>query len=146
MRARSHPRSSQILTAQVTVDMFLRSQWTDPRLAFTPASAGGCFSNPYSPDGELGFDGSPDGQIWTPGVAIMNQDRALEMMYAGFWIYPSGYVWRAVKYTTKLKCTFDFRRMPYDTLACGLRLVGWRDVDYDISFDCMPRLENSQMA
>eukprot|EP00966_Prymnesium_polylepis_P280776 6487504-Prymnesium_polylepis.1 len=34
------------LNQVATVDMFLRTMWTDPRLAFTKASDGGCFSNP----------------------------------------------------------------------------------------------------
>ena len=127
---RSVDTKNQILT----VDAFLRTMWTDPRLAFTPASEGGCLNNPWSTNGELGFDGVPDNDIWTPGVSIMNSDEPEKVIYSAYWVYPSGYVWWAKKIEWKMKCQFDFSKMPYDKQTCPIRLVGWRDVDYDISF------------
>ena len=117
-----------------TIDMFLRTMWTDPRLAFAPASEGGCFGNPMSPEGELAFDGTPEGSIWTPGVAIMNIDEPQLVQYSSWWVYPSGFVFWSKKIQIKVKCDFDFGQLPYDTQMCPIRLVGWRDVDYDIAF------------
>lgn len=121
--------------AQVaTVDMFFRILWTDPRIAFTPASKGGCFSNPWQSEGELGFDGSPEDHIWTPGVAVMNEDRPAQTLYSAWWVYPSGFVWWAKKVQLRVKCNFEFKNLPYDTQMCPIRMIGWRDVAHDIQF------------
>jgi len=116
-----------------TVDLILRKLWVDPRLAFRSASEGGCFSNPWAPQGELAYDGSPDEVIWTPGVAIMNEDAPSTVLYSSWWVYPDGLVWWASKVQAKVKCNFDFSYLPYDRQMCPIRMVGWRDVLHDVA-------------
>ena len=130
----------------LTVDVMFRRLWTDPRLQFTRASDGGCFTNPLSTEGELAFAGSPEGEIWTPGVAIHNQDGEPEVQYSAWWIYPSGLVWWSFKAKVKLKCKFDFSDMPYDLLSCPLRIVGWRDLYYDITLKFDTGSTNAQIV
>jgi len=127
-------KSIDTVNQVATIDMFFRTLWTDPRIGFTPKSEGGCFSNPWQPEGELGYDGTPEGTIWTPGVAVMNEDVVEQVLYSAWWVYPSGFVWWAKKVQLKVKCNFDFARLPYDSQTCPIRLIGWRDVAHDITF------------
>ena len=127
-------REVDSVSQTIKVDAFLRSMWTDPRLAFTPTSEGGCFTNSWNPEGEVGFEGSPSDSTWTPGVALMNADKPELVQYSAWWVYPSGYIWWAKKVEWTVKCAFDFEKLPYDSQVCPMRFIGWRDVDYDIAF------------
>jgi len=97
---------------------YLRTYWTDPRLAFNGSSEanGSCFN-------KLSFSHDQIAQIWKPefywegaiDIELSHPSRGTgELLF----VYPDGSIWWSRQVKITLRCPVNLDRMPFDTQTC----------------------------
>eukprot|EP00419_Tripos_fusus_P082110 CAMPEP_0172936400 /NCGR_PEP_ID=MMETSP1075-20121228/222002_1 /TAXON_ID=2916 /ORGANISM="Ceratium fusus, Strain PA161109" /LENGTH=340 /DNA_ID=CAMNT_0013797771 /DNA_START=114 /DNA_END=1136 /DNA_ORIENTATION=+ len=117
----------------LTVELFVRTVWHDPRHRYNESDEGGCFATYLSPQGEVGFAEAQLKHIWTPGLTITNVAVPEQILYSAFWLFPDGLTWWTRKSMVILTCAMNFKMFPYDVQLCPMNIAGWRDLSSDIS-------------
>ena len=97
----------------VALTGFLRTWWTDSRLAFAQDPGKACVQALTV----------PDDMLWGPKIYIYN---AIKLTYekngALTTVHANGTVFHSVAIHGSLKCAMQFHRMPYDSHGCFLKL------------------------
>ena len=110
---------------EVTLALFSRTIWTDPRLAWNSSH---CIANTGSKDGmqNVAFRGAPDDplkqRIWVPSMYVENWREPPKMIESGWRLAQSGRIDWTRKEFWKVACDMDFTLMPYDKQECYLRI------------------------
>ena len=104
-----------------TVDVIVTTTlaWTDGRLEFnTTRKNNGCLGIPV-----LYFDGTDlTSSIWSPLVQFANSYSSMRMEPSEIMIASDGAVTTVSRARLSAACDFDFRKMPFDTQSCAIRL------------------------
>jgi len=97
---------------------YLRTYWTDPRLAFNGSSEanGSCFN-------KLSFSHDQIAQIWKPefywegaiDIELSHPSRGTGELLS---VYPDGSIWWSRQVKITLRCPVNLDRMPFDTQTC----------------------------
>ena len=129
-------------TQTVLLDVFFRTWWVDPRLAFNDTSRGGCFDN-CGEACEIGYAGRPGDPmpwpnaddlpgIWTPYLWEPTAASDELTFSESWWIRHDGRVWWTRKSKVSISCLMNFQRVPYDTQTCRFKLASFRDSDREV--------------
>jgi Neurotransmitter-gated ion-channel ligand binding domain/Neurotransmitter-gated ion-channel transmembrane region len=87
---------------QFQLDAYLFEQWTDPRLAYTPAG-------PQDQVRNYAF-----GQIWVPQLEMINAATPRSRDEVSITVRPDGMVSYAERLVVRLSSRFELRRFPFD--------------------------------
>ena len=118
-----------IASGELSLKIWRRSVWYDPRLKWDPDEWGGIRSFRVYPtkQGE-----QVDDQLWLPPIVTTNtiarEPDTLEM--GGAWIKSDGRVWHSVPGIIDLSCRFTgLVSFPADHLSCPMELASWTHSD-----------------
>uniref|UniRef100_A0A1I8IW54 Neur_chan_LBD domain-containing protein n=1 Tax=Macrostomum lignano TaxID=282301 RepID=A0A1I8IW54_9PLAT len=99
------------------INLYLREQWWDPRLAFNETQLCG-----------VEFMKLPDrawDKIWVPDVFFRNEKKAafheVTLPNRLMRLYPNGTVYYAAKITATLSCQMKLHKYPLDTQVCPIQ-------------------------
>uniref|UniRef100_A0A8C2TJ10 Glycine receptor alpha 4 (pseudo n=1 Tax=Coturnix japonica TaxID=93934 RepID=A0A8C2TJ10_COTJA len=105
-------------TMDYRVNIFLRQQWNDPRLAY----------NEY-PDDSLDLDPSMLDSIWKPDLFFANEKGAhfheITTDNKLLRIFKNGNVLYSIRLTLILACPMDLKNFPMDIQTCTMQSFGW---------------------
>ena len=117
---------------------------TIPRqLAFNASCADKILRHPYLSQHYLpSVVGSPVGLIWTPHTIVGNlvpegEHEGFSSAFEKFDMASDGTVSWEHQADNHIKCTMDFREMPYDVQHCYMRVLSIRSTD-DVRFEVPP--------
>ncbi|KAK2181597.1 hypothetical protein NP493_390g02000 [Ridgeia piscesae] len=103
-------------TMDYSLNMYLRQQWTDPRLKFTP------FNNKTIQSVKM-QDGMWE-KIWVPDVFFRNEKKAsyhyITTPNRLLNLHSDGRLWYVTKITAKLSCPMRLHKYPLDTQECPM--------------------------
>ena len=122
----------------VTVDYAINFAWYDSRLAFNDSCLAdrAIVGNPTDPLQTAQylppyFD-DPRDLIWVPRIIVDNafpdgsqpseSERSHRLL-----IHPSGRVWWSYRANYRIKCSMDFKKMPFDEQHCHVRMLSVED-------------------
>jgi hypothetical protein len=115
-----------------TVDVYVRTVWQDPRLAYLNTSAGACFTGNddvnYLAHRTLFLPGVSDrARIWTPDVSFNNLAKPEQVVNGAVWLNHTGRVWWTRRTQLTFFCRMDYTRLPYDTQFCPVTFISFRE-------------------
>ncbi|XP_013392719.1 glycine receptor subunit alpha-3 isoform X2 [Lingula anatina] len=104
-------------TMDFSVNIYLRQNWTDPRLAFDPQEGGR--------DMIKLEDGYWD-RLWVPDVFFRNEKKAnyhdVTIPNRLMRLYSNGQIWYVTKISATLSCPMDLKKYPLDVQHCPMML------------------------
>ncbi|CAL8116345.1 unnamed protein product [Orchesella dallaii] len=113
---------------EYSVQLTFRQQWQDERLRFDKRDS----SIRY-----VTFTNSKN-EIWQPDTFFSNEieGKYHEMMMRNQYIriHPDGEVLSSYRISLRLSCPMDYRKFPFDTQICSLRLASWGFTTRDLVF------------
>ncbi|NXC17864.1 GLRA4 protein, partial [Corythaeola cristata] len=126
-------------TMDYRVNVFLRQQWNDPRLAY----------HEY-PDDSLDLDPSMLDSIWKPDLFFANEKGANfhEVTTANklLRIFKNGNVLYSIRLTLILSCPMDLKNFPMDIQTCTMQLESFGYTMNDLIFEWLEEQEAVQVA
>ncbi|KFV19058.1 Glycine receptor subunit alpha-4, partial [Tauraco erythrolophus] len=115
-------------TMDYRVNVFLRQQWNDPRLAYREY-----------PDDSLDLDPSMLDSIWKPDLFFANEKGASfhEVTTANklLRIFKNGNVLYSIRLTLILSCPMDLKNFPMDIQTCTMQLESFGYTMNDLIFE-----------
>lgn len=115
-------------TMDYRVNIFLRQQWNDPRLAFTEY-----------PDDSLDLDPSMLDSIWKPDLFFANEKGAhfheVTTDNKLLRIFKNGNVLYSIRLTLTLSCPMDLKNFPMDVQTCIMQLESFGYTMNDLIFE-----------
>ena len=111
-------------SGELSLKIWRRSVWYDPRLQWDPKEWGGITNLRVYPGSRVGVDD----HMWRPPLVTTNtiarEPDTVEM--GGAWIKSDGRVWHSVPGTIDLSCRFTgLVNFPNDQLTCAMELGSW---------------------
>ncbi|XP_015715758.1 glycine receptor subunit alpha-4 [Coturnix japonica] len=126
-------------TMDYRVNIFLRQQWNDPRLAY----------NEY-PDDSLDLDPSMLDSIWKPDLFFANEKGAhfheITTDNKLLRIFKNGNVLYSIRLTLILACPMDLKNFPMDIQTCTMQLESFGYTMNDLIFEWLEEQEAVQVA
>ena len=121
--------SLDVASSELSLKIWRRSVWYDPRLTWDPAEWGGTESFRVYPakQGE-----QIDDNLWMPPLVTTNtiQMEPDTIETGGAWVKSDGRVWHSVPGTIDLSCRFTgLVNFPNDELSCTMELGSWTYAD-----------------
>ncbi|XP_019287346.2 glycine receptor subunit alpha-4 isoform X2 [Panthera pardus] len=114
-------------TMDYWVNVFLRQQWNDPRLAY----------GEY-PDDSLDLDPSMLDSIWKPDLFFANEKGAsfheVTTDNKLLLIFKNGNVLYSIRLTLILSCPMDLKNFPMDIQTCTMQLESWKFTCIEVKF------------
>ncbi|XP_064374502.1 glycine receptor subunit alpha-4-like isoform X2 [Dromaius novaehollandiae] len=114
-------------TMDYRVNVFLRQQWNDPRLAYR-----------HYPDDSLDLDPSMLDSIWKPDLFFANEKGA---SFHGVTtdnkllrVFKNGNVLYSIRLTLILSCPMDLKNFPMDIQTCAMQLESCRFTCIEVRF------------
>ena len=103
----------------VELIMTLSLDWVDERLHYytTSSQPTGCLQAPG-----MYLDTTTADLIWRPAYAIANLYELTDLEGTELFVSPKGQVIYKTRQNVVTSCEFDFKKMPFDTQMCGVRL------------------------
>ncbi|XP_067903130.1 glycine receptor subunit alpha-4-like [Heterodontus francisci] len=125
-------------TMDYRLNVFLRQQWNDPRLAYSEY-----------PDGSLDLDPSMLDSIWKPDLFFANEKGAnfheVTTDNKLLRIFKNGNVLYSIRLTLILSCPMDLKNFPMDVQTCALQLESFGYTMNDLIFKWLEE-ESVQVA
>ncbi|XP_071613610.1 glycine receptor subunit alpha-4-like [Heliangelus exortis] len=126
-------------TMDYRVNVFLRQQWNDPRLAYCEY-----------PDDSLDLDPSMLDSIWKPDLFFANEKGAnfheVTTDNKLLRIFKNGNVLYSIRLTLILSCPMDLKNFPMDIQTCTMQLESFGYTMNDLIFEWMEEQEAVQVA
>uniref|UniRef100_A0A8C8SMP8 Glycine receptor alpha 4 (pseudogene) n=1 Tax=Pelusios castaneus TaxID=367368 RepID=A0A8C8SMP8_9SAUR len=126
-------------TMDYRVNIFLRQQWNDPRLAYREY-----------PDDSLDLDPSMLDSIWKPDLFFANEKGAnfheVTTDNKLLRIFKNGNVLYSIRLTLILSCPMDLKNFPMDTQTCTMQLESFGYTMNDLIFEWLQEQEAVQVA
>ncbi|KAM6299950.1 glycine receptor subunit alpha-4-like isoform 2-T2 [Aegotheles albertisi] len=126
-------------TMDYRVNVFLRQQWNDPRLAY----------HEY-PDDSLDLDPSMLDSIWKPDLFFANEKGAnfheVTTDNKLLRIFKNGNVLYSIRLTLILSCPMDLKNFPMDIQTCAMQLESFGYTMNDLIFEWLEEQEAVQVA
>ncbi|KAM6197984.1 glycine receptor subunit alpha-4 isoform 3-T3 [Sarcoramphus papa] len=126
-------------TMDYRVNVFLRQQWNDPRLAY----------GEY-PDDSLDLDPSMLDSIWKPDLFFANEKGAnfheVTTDNKLLRIFKNGNVLYSIRLTLILSCPMDLKNFPMDIQTCTMQLESFGYTMNDLIFEWLEEQEAVQVA
>ncbi|NXH15507.1 GLRA4 protein, partial [Bucco capensis] len=126
-------------TMDYRVNIFLRQQWNDPRLAY----------HEY-PDDSLDLDPSMLDSIWKPDLFFANEKGAsfheVTTDNKLLRIFKNGNVLYSIRLTLILSCPMDLKNFPMDIQTCTMQLESFGYTMNDLIFEWLEEQEAVQVA
>ncbi|OXB57174.1 hypothetical protein ASZ78_000575 [Callipepla squamata] len=126
-------------TMDYRVNVFLRQQWNDPRLAY----------HEY-PDDSLDLDPSMLDSIWKPDLFFANEKGAnfheVTTDNKLLRIFKNGNVLYSIRLTLILSCPMDLKNFPMDIQTCTMQLESFGYTMNDLIFEWLEEQEAVQVA
>ncbi|XP_013363976.1 PREDICTED: glycine receptor subunit alpha-4 isoform X2 [Chinchilla lanigera] len=114
-------------TMDYRVNVFLRQQWNDPRLAYQEY-----------PDDSLDLDPSMLDSIWKPDLFFANEKGAnfheVTTDNKLLRIFKNGNVLYSIRLTLILSCPMDLKNFPMDIQTCTMQLESWKFTCIEVKF------------
>ncbi|KAA0722186.1 Glycine receptor subunit alpha-3 [Triplophysa tibetana] len=121
-------RRATSLTKDYRVNIFLRQQWNDPRLAYSEY-----------PDDSLDLDPSMLDSIWKPDLFFANEKGAhfheVTTDNKLLRIFKNGNVLYSIRLTLTLSCPMDLKNFPMDVQTCIMQLESFGYTMNDLIFE-----------
>ncbi|XP_039234056.1 glycine receptor subunit alpha-4 isoform X3 [Pipra filicauda] len=121
------------------VNVFLRQQWNDPRLAYREY-----------PDDSLDLDPSMLDSIWKPDLFFANEKGAnfheVTTDNKLLRIFKNGNVLYSIRLTLILSCPMDLKNFPMDIQTCTMQLESFGYTMNDLIFEWLEEQEAVQVA
>ncbi|XP_029113824.1 glycine receptor subunit alpha-2-like isoform X1 [Scleropages formosus] len=118
-------------TMDYRVNIFLRQQWNDPRLAYSEY-----------PDDSLDLDPSMLDSIWKPDLFFANEKGAnfhdVTTDNKLLRIFKNGNVLYSIRLTLILSCPMDLKNFPMDVQTCTMQLESFGYTMNDLIFEWLP--------
>ncbi|XP_061082195.1 glycine receptor subunit alpha-2 isoform X1 [Conger conger] len=115
-------------TMDYRVNIFLRQQWNDPRLAYSEY-----------PDDSLDLDPSMLDSIWKPDLFFANEKGAnfhdVTTENKLLRIFKDGNVLYSIRLTLILSCPMDLKNFPMDVQTCAMQLESFGYTMNDLIFE-----------
>ncbi|XP_035515396.1 glycine receptor subunit alpha-3-like [Morone saxatilis] len=115
-------------TSDYRVNIFLRQQWSDPRLAYAEY-----------PDDSLDLDPSMLDSIWKPDLFFANEKGAhfheVTTDNKLLRIFKNGNVLYSIRLTLTLSCPMDLKNFPMDVQTCIMQLESFGYTMNDLIFE-----------
>ncbi|XP_030055435.1 glycine receptor subunit alpha-2 isoform X2 [Microcaecilia unicolor] len=115
-------------TMDYRVNIFLRQQWNDPRLAYSEY-----------PDDSLDLDPSMLDSIWKPDLFFANEKGAnfhdVTTENKLLRIFKNGNVLYSIRLTLILSCPMDLKNFPMDVQTCAMQLESFGYTMNDLIFE-----------
>ncbi|MBN3303080.1 GLRA2 protein, partial [Amia calva] len=115
-------------TMDYRVNIFLRQQWNDPRLAYSEY-----------PDDSLDLDPSMLDSIWKPDLFFANEKGAnfhdVTTDNKLLRIFKNGNVLYSIRLTLILSCPMDLKNFPMDVQTCAMQLESFGYTMNDLIFE-----------
>ncbi|XP_056625710.1 glycine receptor, alpha 4a [Triplophysa dalaica] len=115
-------------TMDYRLNVFLRQQWNDPRLAYSEY-----------PDASLDLDPSMLDSIWKPDLFFANEKGAnfheVTTDNKLLRIFQDGNVLYSIRLTLILSCPMDLKNFPMDTQTCTMQLESFGYTMNDLIFE-----------
>ncbi|KGL83342.1 Glycine receptor subunit alpha-4, partial [Tinamus guttatus] len=125
--------------ADYRVNVFLRQQWNDPRLAYREY-----------PDDSLDLDPSMLDSIWKPDLFFANEKGAnfheVTTDNKLLRIFKNGNVLYSIRLTLILSCPMDLKNFPMDIQTCTMQLESFGYTMNDLIFEWLEEQEAVQVA
>uniref|UniRef100_A0A672Q3G9 Glycine receptor subunit alpha-4-like n=1 Tax=Sinocyclocheilus grahami TaxID=75366 RepID=A0A672Q3G9_SINGR len=119
--------STQICSSDYRLNVFLRQQWNDPRLAYKEY-----------PDDSLDLDPSMLDSIWKPDLFFANEKGAnfheVTTDNKLLRIFQNGNVLYSIRLTLILSCPMDLKNFPMDIQTCTMQLESFGYTMNDLIF------------
>ncbi|XP_061301919.1 glycine receptor subunit alpha-4 isoform X1 [Pezoporus flaviventris] len=126
-------------TMDYRVNVFLRQQWNDPRLAYREY-----------PDDSLDLDPSMLDSIWKPDLFFANEKGAnfheVTTDNKLLRIFKNGNVLYSIRLTLILSCPMDLKNFPMDIQTCTMQLESFGYTMNDLIFKWLEEQEAVQVA
>ncbi|XP_032628088.1 glycine receptor subunit alpha-4 isoform X1 [Chelonoidis abingdonii] len=126
-------------TMDYRVNVFLRQQWNDPRLAYREY-----------PDDSLDLDPSMLDSIWKPDLFFANEKGAnfheITTDNKLLRIFKNGNVLYSIRLTLILSCPMDLKNFPMDIQTCTMQLESFGYTMNDLIFEWLEEQEAVQVA
>ncbi|XP_061454330.1 glycine receptor subunit alpha-4-like [Rhineura floridana] len=126
-------------TMDYRVNVFLRQQWNDPRLAYREY-----------PDDSLDLDPSMLDSIWKPDLFFANEKGAnfheVTTDNKLLRIFKNGNVLYSIRLTLILSCPMDLKNFPMDIQTCTMQLESFGYTMNDLTFEWVKEQEAVQVA
>ncbi|KFQ69574.1 Glycine receptor subunit alpha-4, partial [Phaethon lepturus] len=126
-------------TMDYRVNIFLRQQWNDPRLAYREY-----------PDDSLDLDPSMLDSIWKPDLFFANEKGAnfheVTTDNKLLRIFKNGNVLYSIRLTLILSCPMDLKNFPMDIQTCTMQLESFGYTMNDLIFEWLEEQEAVQVA
>ncbi|XP_053130400.1 glycine receptor subunit alpha-4 isoform X3 [Hemicordylus capensis] len=126
-------------TMDYRVNVFLRQQWNDPRLAYREY-----------PDDSLDLDPSMLDSIWKPDLFFANEKGAnfheVTTDNKLLRIFKNGNVLYSIRLTLILSCPMDLKNFPMDIQTCTMQLESFGYTMNDLIFKWVEEQEAVQVA
>ncbi|XP_008933713.1 PREDICTED: glycine receptor subunit alpha-4-like [Merops nubicus] len=126
-------------TMDYRVNIFVRQQWNDPRLAY----------HEY-PDDSLDLDPSMLDSIWKPDLFFANEKGAnfheVTTDNKLLRIFKNGNVLYSIRLTLILSCPMDLKNFPMDIQTCTMQLESFGYTMNDLIFEWLEEQEAVQVA
>ncbi|XP_025922063.1 glycine receptor subunit alpha-4 [Apteryx rowi] len=126
-------------TMDYRVNVFLRQQWNDPRLAYREY-----------PDDSLDLDPSMLDSIWKPDLFFANEKGAnfheVTTDNKLLRIFKNGNVLYSIRLTLVLSCPMDLKNFPMDVQTCTMQLESFGYTMNDLIFEWLEEQEAVQVA
>ncbi|NXO44184.1 GLRA4 protein, partial [Locustella ochotensis] len=126
-------------TMDYRVNVFLRQQWNDPRLAYREY-----------PDDSLDLDPSMLDSIWKPDLFFANEKGAnfheVTTDNKLLRIFKNGNVLYSIRLTLILSCPMDLKNFPMDIQTCTMQLESFGYTMNDLIFEWLEEQEAVQVA
>ncbi|XP_038631985.1 glycine receptor subunit alpha-4-like isoform X2 [Scyliorhinus canicula] len=125
-------------TMDYRLNVFLRQQWNDPRLAYSEY-----------PDDSLDLDPSMLDSIWKPDLFFANEKGAnfheVTTDNKLLRIFKNGNVLYSIRLTLILSCPMDLKNFPMDVQTCAMQLESFGYTMNDLVFEWLEK-ESVQVA
>ncbi|XP_078068159.1 glycine receptor subunit alpha-4-like [Mustelus asterias] len=125
-------------TMDYRLNVFLRQQWNDPRLAYSEY-----------PDDSLDLDPSMLNSIWKPDLFFANEKGAnfheVTTDNKLLRIFKNGNVLYSIRLTLILSCPMDLKNFPMDVQTCAMQLESFGYTMNDLIFEWLEK-ESVQVA
>uniref|UniRef100_A0A1I8IY84 Neur_chan_LBD domain-containing protein n=1 Tax=Macrostomum lignano TaxID=282301 RepID=A0A1I8IY84_9PLAT len=103
-------------TMDYSLTIYLRLQWTDPRLSYNSSEVGG--------KAQIKLEDNIWEKIWVPDVFLRNEKKAafhsVTIPNRFMNLEPNGRIWYVIKLSITLSCEMNLKKYPLDTQMCPM--------------------------